>query len=122
VRSHPARVLVGSGLPRTHNRAMPANKRAVYLNEDLHKGLRARAAAMDLTVAELVSKATRTFLSDAADEATFGQQEPNVSFRGARSKTKGKKVGTKAARKVGEKVGKKGAKKVARQSSKKRRP
>lgn len=66
---------------------MPANKRAVYLNADLHKALRAKSAAMDLTVAELVSKAARAYLADAADEPTFGRQEPTVSFRAARGKT-----------------------------------
>jgi hypothetical protein len=75
---------------------MPANKRAVYLNADLHKALRAKAAAADLTVAELVSKATRTYLADAADEATFGRQEPTVSFRAARGK---KSVDTKKSKK-----------------------
>jgi hypothetical protein len=60
---------------------------------------------MDLTVAELVSKAARTYLADAADEATFGRQEPTVSFRAA----------------GGKKGGKRAAKKVARKGSKKRR-
>jgi hypothetical protein len=85
---------------------MPANKRAVYLNADLHKALRAKAAATDLTVAELVSKAARTYLADAADEATFGRQEPTVSFRAVRGKKSGDT---------------KGGKKVARQGSGKRR-
>jgi len=76
---------------------MPTNKRAVYLNADLHEALRAKSAAMDLTVAELVSKAVRTYLADAADEATFGRQEPTVSFRAARDKKSGKKGGTKVA-------------------------
>jgi hypothetical protein len=84
---------------------MPAKKRAVYLNADLHKALRTKSAAMDLTVAELVSKAARTYLADAADEATFGRQEPTVSFRAA----------------GGKKGGKRAAKKVARKGSKKRR-
>jgi hypothetical protein len=70
---------------------MPAKKRAVYLNADLHKSLRAKAATMDLTVAELVSSAVRAYLADAADEATFGKQEPTLSFRGASSKKSGKK-------------------------------
>jgi len=64
---------------------MPAKKRAVYLNADLHKALQAKSAAMDLTVAELVSKAVRTYLADVADEATFGSQEPTLSFRAARA-------------------------------------
>jgi len=84
---------------------MPAKKRAVYLNEDLHKLLRAKAAATDLTVAELVSKAARTYLADAADEATFGRQEPAVSFRAARGKKSG---GTKGGKKVAKKVARKG--------------
>jgi hypothetical protein len=76
---------------------MPAKKRAVYLNADLYKALRAKSAAMDLTVAELVSSAVRMHLADAADEAAFGRQEPNLSFRaGARAtknETKSKKTG-----------------------------
>ena len=65
---------------------MVAKKRAVYLSADLHKALRAKSAAMDLTVAELVTSAVRTHLADAADEPTFGRQEPTVSFRAARGK------------------------------------
>jgi hypothetical protein len=63
----------------------------VYLNADLHKALRTKSAAMDLTVAELVSSAVRAHLADAADEATFGKQEPSLSFRAARGKKGGKK-------------------------------
>ena len=70
---------------------MPTNKRAVYLNADLHRSLRAKSATMDLTVAELVSSAVRAYLADAADEATFGKQEPTLSFRGARGKRSGKR-------------------------------
>ena len=70
---------------------MPAKKRTVYLNADLHRSLRAKAATMDLTVAELVSSAVRAYLADAADEATFGKQEPTLSFRASRGKTSGKK-------------------------------
>ena len=72
---------------------MPVKKRAVYLNADLYKALQTKSAAMDLTVAELVSKAVRTHLADVADEATFGKQEPTLSFRAvsrAKSKTKSK--------------------------------
>jgi len=72
---------------------MPSTKRAVYLNADLHKALRAKSAEMDLTVAELVSKAARTYLADAADEAMFGRQEPSVSFRSARATKNGTKAG-----------------------------
>jgi hypothetical protein len=67
---------------------MPAKKSAVHLNADLHKALRAKSAAMDLTVAELVSKAVRTYLADVADEATFGKQEPALSFRAGKGKRK----------------------------------
>jgi hypothetical protein len=70
---------------------MPAKKRAVYLNADLHRSLRAKSATMDLTVAELVSSAVRAYLADAADEPTFGKQEPTLSFRGARGKRSGKR-------------------------------
>jgi hypothetical protein len=90
---------------------MPANKRAVYLNADLHDALRAKSAAMDLTVAELVSKAVRTYLADAADEATFGRQEPSLSFRAARGKKTGKKSGKKGGTKGGTKVTRKRRKK-----------
>ena len=96
---------------------MPSTKRAVYLNADLHKALRAKSAEMDLTVAELVSKAARTYLADAAYEAMFGRQEPSVSFRSARAT----KNGTKAGKKVGKKVSKKASKKATRKASKKRR-
>jgi hypothetical protein len=78
---------------------MPAKKRPVYLNADLHKALRVKSAAMDLTLAELVSKAARTYLADAADEATFGRQEPTVSFRTARGKKGGKKIARKGSKK-----------------------
>jgi hypothetical protein len=73
---------------------MPAKKRAVYLNEDLHRSLRARSAKMDLTVAELVSSAVRAYLADAADEPRFGRQEPTLSFRAARGRKRGKKSTT----------------------------
>jgi hypothetical protein len=69
---------------------MPAKKRAVYLNADLYKALRAKSAAMDLTVAELVSSAVRMHLADAADEAAFGKQEPTLSFRAGARATKRK--------------------------------
>jgi hypothetical protein len=72
---------------------MPAKKSAVHLNADLHKALRAKSAAMDLTVAELVSKAVRTYLVDVADEATFGKQEPALSFRAGSRASKGKGKG-----------------------------
>jgi hypothetical protein len=75
---------------------MPAKKRAVHLNADLHKALQAKSTAMDLTVSELVSKAVRTYLADAADEPTFGRQEPTLSFRAAKGKSTGK---SKSARK-----------------------
>jgi hypothetical protein len=77
---------------------MPAKKRAVHLNADLHQALRAKSAAMDLTVAELVSKAVRTYLADVADEATFGKQEPALSFRGGKSKSAGKNKGKSAGK------------------------
>jgi hypothetical protein len=81
---------LGIATPRPHTAAMPAKKRAVHLNADLHKALQAKSAAMDLTVAELVSKAVRAYLTDAADEATFGKQEPALSFRASKSKGKAK--------------------------------
>ena len=77
---------LGVATPWSHTRAMPAKKRAVYLNADLHKSLRTKSAKMDLTVAELVSSAVRAYLADAADEPTFGKQGPTLSFRAARGK------------------------------------
>jgi len=77
---------------------MVAKKRAVYLSADLHKALRAKSASMDLTVAELVSSVVRTHLADAADEPTFGRQEPTLSFRAARVKDGGKQRGRKRAK------------------------
>jgi hypothetical protein len=77
---------------------MPAKKRAVYLNADVHAALRAKSATMDLTVAELVSKAVRTYLADAEDEAAFGRQEPTLSFRAA-SRASKRKTKTKTKRK-----------------------
>jgi hypothetical protein len=68
---------------------MAAKKRAVYLSADLYRALRTKSAAMDLTVAELVSSAARMHLADAADEAKFGKQEPALSFRAARRKKDG---------------------------------
>ena len=70
---------------------MPAKKRAVYLNAELHRSLRAKSATMDLTVAELVSSAVRAYLADAADEARFGKQEPTLSFRAPRGRKSGKR-------------------------------
>ena len=90
---------------------MAAKKRAVYLSADLHKALRAKSAAMDLTVAELVSSAVRTHLADAADEPTFGRQEPTVSFRVTRSQKGGKKGGKKPGKKPGGKGARTGSKK-----------
>ena len=77
-------------MARPHTPAMPAKKHAVYLNADLYKALRAKSAAMDLTVAELVSSAARMHLADAADEATFGRREPALSFRAASRASTGK--------------------------------
>jgi hypothetical protein len=65
---------LGIATPRSHTRAMPAKKRAVYLNADLHRSLRAKSATMDLTVAELVSSAVRAYLADAADERRSGSR------------------------------------------------
>jgi hypothetical protein len=45
-----------------------------------------------------VTSAVRTHLADAADEPTFGRQEPAVSFRAARGKSGGKRRGAKRAR------------------------
>ena len=95
---------------------MPAKKRAVYLNADLHKALTAKSAAMDLTVAELVSKATRAYLADAADERRSDGRGRPSPFAGG-GKKNAKKNAKKGAR--GKAAGKKVAKKDGKKSSKK---
>lgn len=64
---------------------MSANqKRAtIYLNPELHRALRLKAAETDRSVSELVSEAVRQALAeDAVDLAAFEEraQEPNLPF------------------------------------------
>jgi predicted transcriptional regulator len=59
-------------------------KRAtVYLDEDLHRALKLKAAATDQTISEIVNKAIRRDLAeDAEDLAAFDDrsEEPAYSF------------------------------------------
>lgn len=55
----------------------------VYLDPDLHKALRLKAAALSRTVSDLVSEAVRESLSeDAEDIASFEKtaNEPLISY------------------------------------------
>ncbi len=63
---------------------MSSNKRAtVYLDPDLHRALRMKAAETDHSVSELVNDAVRLSLAeDAEDLAAFRARakEPNLDF------------------------------------------
>jgi plasmid stability protein len=63
---------------------MADSRRAtVYLNADLHRALRVKAAETDRSVSELVNTAVRqSLLEDADDLAAFDErtQEPNLDF------------------------------------------
>ena len=63
---------------------MPGAKRAtVYLEPNLHRALRVKAAETDLTVSELVNDAVRRQLAeDASDLEIFRSRakEPTLSF------------------------------------------
>ena len=55
----------------------------IYLDPDLHKALRLKAAALSRTVSDLVSEAVRESLSeDAEDIAAFEEtaKEPLISY------------------------------------------
>jgi ribbon-helix-helix CopG family protein len=62
---------------------MKPKRTTVYLESDLHKALKVKAAETDTSVSELVSSAVRrSLLEDAEDLAIFKQraQEPNLAF------------------------------------------
>jgi hypothetical protein len=63
---------------------MGAAKRAtVYLDSELHRALRVKAAETESTISELVNDAVRSTLAeDAEDLAAFRQRakEPSLSF------------------------------------------
>jgi plasmid stability protein len=62
-----------------------SKKRAtIYLDPDLHRALRVKAAEAGRSVSELVNQAVRLFLTeDAEDLAAFIERapEPNVPFK-----------------------------------------
>lgn len=62
---------------------MKPRRTTIYLESDLHKALKVKAAETDQSVSELVSGAVRrSLLEDAADLAVFKQRakEPNLAF------------------------------------------
>ena len=62
---------------------MKPRRTTVYLESDLHKALKVKAAETDQSVSELVSGAVRrSLLEDAEDLAVFNQRgkEPNLAF------------------------------------------
>lgn len=60
------------------------NKRAtIYLNEELHRALKIKAAATDRTISDIVNDAVRRDLAeDAEDLAAFDERsdEPSIAF------------------------------------------
>jgi hypothetical protein len=62
---------------------MKPKRTTVYLEPDLHKALKVKAAETDQSVSELVSGAVRrSLLEDAEELAVFKQRarEPNLAF------------------------------------------
>jgi hypothetical protein len=63
---------------------MSTNKRAtVYLDPDLHKALRMKAAETDQSVSELVNEAIRLCLAEDAEDLAASHaraKEPNLDF------------------------------------------
>ena len=62
---------------------MKPKRTTVYLEPDLHKALKVKAAETDQSVSELVAGAVRrSLLEDAEDLAVFKKraQEPNLAF------------------------------------------
>ena len=62
---------------------MKPRRTTVYLESDLHKALKFKAAETDQSVSELVSRAVRRSLrEDTEDLAVFKQREkePNLAF------------------------------------------
>lgn len=61
---------------------MPTKRATIYLDEDLHRALRMKAAATDRTLSEIVSEAVRRDLAeDAEDLAAFDEREDEPSYR-----------------------------------------
>ncbi len=62
---------------------MKPKRTTVYLESDLHKALKVKAAETDQSVSELISGAVRrSLLEDAEDLAVFKRRarEPNLAF------------------------------------------
>ncbi len=62
---------------------MKSRRTTVYLESDLHKALKVKAAETDQSVSKLVSGAVRrSLLEDAEDLAAFKRRakEPNLAF------------------------------------------
>ncbi len=62
---------------------MKPRRTTIYLESDLHKALKIKAAETDQSVSELVTGAVRrSLLEDAEDLAVFKQRakEPNLAF------------------------------------------
>jgi hypothetical protein len=63
---------------------MPALKRStVYFDPEVHRALRLKAAAMDVSISDVVNSAVRQSLSeDASDLETFDKRrrEPSLDF------------------------------------------
>jgi predicted transcriptional regulator len=63
---------------------MATSKRAtIYLDSDLHRALRSKAAAMDTTISEIVNEAVRDALSEDADDLEQFEKrrrEPSYDF------------------------------------------
>ena len=60
-----------------------AKRATIYIDEDLHKALRLKAAETDTSISELVNAAVRSTLAeDAEDLAAFRDRakEPTISF------------------------------------------
>ena len=64
--------------------AMSTNKRAtVYLDPDLHRALRMKAAETDQSLSELVNEAIRLSLAEDAEDLAAARsraKEPNLDF------------------------------------------
>jgi hypothetical protein len=60
-----------------------SRRATIYLNADLHRALRIKAAETDLSLSELVNAAVRqSLLEDVDDLAAFDERahEPNLEF------------------------------------------
>jgi predicted transcriptional regulator len=58
-----------------------SRRATIYLDEDLHRALKVRAAATDSTISEIVNEAVRRDLAeDAADLAAFEERADEASY------------------------------------------